>query len=101
MQVSSGGDVPLSAADLVGHLNCRDLTTLDLAVARGQLDKPVVWDPVLDVLAQRGVIHEESYLDHLADGGLPIMTSYFPVPKLDRSSRHRFYSIRGFGRRWN
>jgi uncharacterized protein len=36
------------------------------------LDKPVVWDPVLDVLAQRGANHEESYLDHLTDSGLPI-----------------------------
>ncbi len=53
MQSSPGGRVLLSASDLVGHLNCRYLTALDLAVARGELEKPAVWDPVLDVLAQR------------------------------------------------
>jgi hypothetical protein len=29
--------VQLSASDLVGHLNCRNLTELDLAVAEGIL----------------------------------------------------------------
>ncbi|HEY7329496.1 MAG TPA: TM0106 family RecB-like putative nuclease [Gemmataceae bacterium] len=65
-------EVHLSASDLVGHLNCRYLTALDLAVARGELDKPAVWDPVLDVLAQRGAIHEERYLDHLVHTGFPV-----------------------------
>jgi hypothetical protein len=32
------GVVHLSASDLVGHLNCRYLTKLDLAVARGELN---------------------------------------------------------------
>jgi len=34
-----GGAVHLSASDLVGHLNCRYLTSLDLAVANGMLAK--------------------------------------------------------------
>jgi hypothetical protein len=37
--------IQLSASDLVGHLNCRNLTELDLAVAKGDLAKPKVWDP--------------------------------------------------------
>lgn len=32
----SGGDIALSATDLVGHLNCRQLTKLDLDVANGR-----------------------------------------------------------------
>ena len=55
----------LSASDLVGHLNCRYLTSLDLAVAKGDRPKPFVWDPLLDVLAERGALHEQSYLKHL------------------------------------
>jgi predicted RecB family nuclease len=67
------GVVHLSASDLVGHLNCHYLTKLDLAVAEGKLDKPAVWDPVLDVLVERGALHEQSYLDHLEANGLPIL----------------------------
>ena len=33
-----GGNVLLSSVDLVGHLNCRFLTGLDLKVANGELD---------------------------------------------------------------
>ena len=49
------GAVHLSASDLVGHLNCRYLTSLDLAVAKGTLAKPFIRDPVLEVLAERGI----------------------------------------------
>jgi predicted RecB family nuclease len=64
----------LSATDLVGHVNCRYLTSRDLKVARGELEKPVVWDPVLEVLAERGALHEQSYLNHLEGNGLSIVT---------------------------
>ena len=67
-----GGAVNLSASDLVGHLNCRYLTTLDLAVANGTLAKPLISDPVLEVLAERGALHERSYVDHLKASGLSV-----------------------------
>jgi len=35
-----GTTLNLSAGDLVGHLNCRYLTDLDLKVANGALEKP-------------------------------------------------------------
>jgi uncharacterized protein len=41
-------------------------------VARGELDKPSRWDPVLEVLAERGAQHEQGYLDHLKLSGLSI-----------------------------
>ena len=69
---SIGGSIKLSACDLVGHLNCRYLTELDLKVANGQLQKPKVWDPVLATLAERGALHERSYVDHLKGGGLSV-----------------------------
>lgn len=53
----------LSASDLVGHLNCRHLTSLDLAVINGNIDKPEVWrDPQLELLRERGAMHEQNYL---------------------------------------
>jgi predicted RecB family nuclease len=70
--LSVDGVVHLSASDLVGHLNCHYLTKLDLAVARGELGKPSRWDPVLELLAERGALHEQSYLEHLELTGLSI-----------------------------
>ena len=69
-----GADVHLSASDLVGHLNCRYLTALDLAVARGKLKKPHVWDPVLEVLAERGARHERGFVEHLASNGFAVVS---------------------------
>ena len=62
----------LSAGDLVGHLNCRYLTELDRQVADGQLEKPKVWDPVLETLAERGALHELSYVQNLEARGLAV-----------------------------
>jgi hypothetical protein len=67
------GVMHLSASDLVGQLNCRYLTSLDLAVAKGEHAKPFVWDPLLEVLAERGVLHEQSYLKHLDAAGFSIV----------------------------
>jgi hypothetical protein len=60
LRLSVDGVVHLSASDLLGHLNCHYLTKLDLAVARRELDKPSRWDPVLEVLVERGALHEQS-----------------------------------------
>ena len=66
------GALRLSATDLVGHLNCAHLTSLDLAVALGNLDKPAVWDPLLEILWERGERHEQGYVEHLQSQGLAI-----------------------------
>jgi len=64
-----GGSLHLSSGDLVGHLNCRYLTELDLRVANGELEKPKVWDPVLEALVERGALHEQGFIEHIkADG---------------------------------
>ena len=66
------GSLVLSASDLVGHLNCRHLTSLDIDVAEGRLAKPYVSDPLLDILRERGARHEQGYVDHLKSEGLEI-----------------------------
>jgi uncharacterized protein len=63
------GLIELSAADLVGHLSCRHLTQLDKAVTTGTLEAPKVWDPLLEVLWERGLAHEKSYVEHLEKAG--------------------------------
>jgi predicted RecB family nuclease len=64
--------IQLSASDLVGHLYCRHLTGLDLAVAKGELARPFVWDPLLEILAERGALHEQGYVEHLRSSGFAV-----------------------------
>jgi predicted RecB family nuclease len=66
----NGGAIVFSAGDLVGHLNCRYLTHLDLKVLQGELAKPRLRDdPTLDALVERGKTHEQGFVDHLAEQG--------------------------------
>ena len=67
-----GGELTLSSGDLLGHLNCRYLTELDLKVINGELQKPKIWDPVLETLAERGAQHERGFIEHLRTDGCPI-----------------------------
>ena len=67
-----GESFELSATDLVGYLHCRHLSGLDRAVAEGTLAKPKVWDPLLQILWERGAIHERNYVEHLTNAGLAV-----------------------------
>ena len=69
----TGTSFELSATDLVGYLNCRHLSDLDRAVAIGSLVKPKVWDPLLQILWERGSIHEQNYVTHLEQSGLEVV----------------------------
>ncbi|QJF51101.1 TM0106 family RecB-like putative nuclease [Roseobacter ponti] len=62
--------IVLSASDLVGYLNCGHLTELDLQVAEGALAKPKHWDPLLEILRERGDQHEKAFIAHLEAQGL-------------------------------
>ncbi len=64
--------VQLSATDLVGYLNCKHLTALDISVAEGSLPKPKRWDPLLEILRERGRRHEQGFVDHLKAQGLSV-----------------------------
>jgi predicted RecB family nuclease len=57
---------------LVGHLNCRHLTELDLGVAFGALAKPDAWDPQLEILRERGLRHEQEYIESLRSKGFTV-----------------------------
>lgn len=62
----------LSAQDLIGHANCSHLTALDIEVATGQAQKPKQYDPLLEILRERGQNHEQSYIEHLQASGLRV-----------------------------
>jgi uncharacterized protein len=69
----AGDSFELSATDLVGYLNCHHLAALDRAVAEGVLARPKVYDPLLQILSERGAAHERSYVEHLTKPGLDVV----------------------------
>lgn len=66
---ASNEQIILSASDLVGYLNCNHLSVLDLEVVGGVRKKPDYYDPLLEILKERGNLHEKAYLDHLKNTG--------------------------------
>jgi predicted RecB family nuclease len=66
-------EIVLSATDLANHLSCTHLTELDRLVVEGQLQKPYRKDPTLEVLIERGNVHEKSYVDALRAKGKSVV----------------------------
>jgi uncharacterized protein len=60
-----GSNLRIAATDLANHLACRRLTELDRLVAHGRLERPAWRDPMAAVLEERGLAHEQVYLDYL------------------------------------
>ncbi|TDD70262.1 TM0106 family RecB-like putative nuclease [Jiangella aurantiaca] len=58
----SDGRLVLSPTDLVGHLECPHLTTLNREVAEGRRPRPAADDPGADVVRRRGDEHEAAVL---------------------------------------
>ena len=57
------GTLVVCATDLVGFLECDHLVTLELARARGEVEKPFRDDPQLELIRQRGYEHERRYIE--------------------------------------
>ena len=66
------GRLVYSATDLVGYLQCRHLAKLERAAAWRHIERPVRSDPVLDRIQQRGLEHEQRFLDALRGDGLRV-----------------------------
>lgn len=62
----------LSATDLSNFLGCRHRTALDLAVADDLRERPWAHNPLLKILKQRGIEHEQRYVASLRAFGLAI-----------------------------
>jgi predicted RecB family nuclease len=73
MRQADDGSLLLSPSDLAGYLACPHLTTLELAVARGQLAKPFRHNPHADLIRRKGDEHERAYLESLRGRGLRIV----------------------------
>ncbi len=66
MYVTDQGRLVLSPTDLVVHLECPHLTTLNRDVAEGRRSKPVLDDPSADVVRRRGDEHEAAVLAEMS-----------------------------------
>lgn len=64
--------IQLSSGDLIGHLNCDHLTSLNVQVANRTLNQPDSYDPLLRLLQERGQRHEDDYIEHLRNKGCQI-----------------------------
>jgi hypothetical protein len=68
--------IEVAAGRLTALALVKDQPTLDLAVAKGTLEKPKHFDLILDILAQRGAVHEMAYVAHLEKQGFTISTFF-------------------------
>ncbi|MCG7856683.1 TM0106 family RecB-like putative nuclease [Flavihumibacter sediminis] len=85
MRISDSRTV-FSASDLSNHLACAHLSWLNQQVALNRLEAPVFIDPSLQLLQERGMSFEESYLQFLCDKGSNILT---PAEAEDKLSFER------------
>ncbi len=69
----SATSLRLAASDLSNHLACRHLTVLDLDVATGRRPAPAWSSPDAQILRERGIAHENAYIEHLRASGLAVI----------------------------
>lgn len=67
------GERILSPSDLTGFAACAHLTNLELAAARGALERPKRHDPMVDLLSRLGGKHEQELLAELRARGLTVV----------------------------
>lgn len=71
MRVESSG-VTFSATDLSDYLSCGHKTSLEFDLAHGRVPAPAWSDPSADLLRERGLAHEASYVASLRAQGLEV-----------------------------
>jgi hypothetical protein len=69
----AGDGLVLSATDLTQFLCCPHGTALDMATALGERERPWREDPLLEILFQRGLEHERTYVKSLREEGKSIV----------------------------
>jgi uncharacterized protein len=71
--LSVSGRLLLSPSDLNNHVECPHRTTLAREVALGERPQPHVLDEGVDLLADKGAIHELNYLETLREEGRDVV----------------------------
>src|SRR5215213_2747899 len=84
---SHAGELQLSPSDVTAFLACEHLTTLSLAHARGELDRPEVANEQAELIFRKGLEHERAYLDHLRADGMTVLEIPDPAGEYDGAAR--------------
>ncbi len=93
------GTLVLSATDLVGYLACDHLATLELGRVAGLWERPHRRDdPTIEIIQEKGDLHEQSYLDALRNDGLSVVeiskTDVRSVDDLQRAAQDTTEAMR-------
>ena len=72
MQLCDSGRMIFSPSDLTAFLACPHLTALELAVARGEIERPFRVNRHAELIRRKGEEHEAAYLAVLGEGVVPI-----------------------------
>jgi predicted RecB family nuclease len=85
---ATNGQLTLSPSDVTAYLACEHLTTLSLAVARGELAKPKFDNDQAELIFRKGQEHEEAYLRQLeAEGNTVAQIELEPDFDWERATR--------------
>jgi predicted RecB family nuclease len=72
------GQLLLSPSDLSNYLACSHLTTLELETAHRRRTKPHIRDALAQLVAEKGDLHEQRYLEYLRAQGREIVEVELP-----------------------
>src|SRR5215218_1218638 len=84
-----------SPSDLHAFLACPHLTTLELAVAGGRLERPFRVNLHADLIRRKGEEHERGYLERLRAEGREIVEIGFDDRDWERAARETERAIQG------
>src|SRR5687768_13039374 len=84
----------LSPSDVTAFLACEHLTTLSLAHARGELERPEVENEQAELIFRKGLEHERAYLEHLRADGNTVLEIPDPEGDYDQAARATANAIR-------
>src|ERR687898_1479975 len=84
----------LSPSDVTAFLACEHLTTLSLAHARGDVERPEVENEQAELIFRKGLEHERTYLESLRAEGLTVLEIPDPDGDYETAARATADAIR-------
>src|SRR5688572_19259818 len=84
----------LSPSDVTAFLACEHLTTLSLAHARGEVERPKVENEQAELIFRKGLEHERAYLESLRAAGHTVLEIPDPEGDYEAAARATADAIR-------
>ncbi|MGI9110784.1 MAG: PD-(D/E)XK nuclease family protein, partial [Gaiellaceae bacterium] len=84
----------LSPSDITAFLACEHLTTLSLAQARGEIERPDVENERAELIVRKGLEHERAYLESLRAEGRAVLEISDPRGDYEGAARATAAAIR-------